>query len=97
MGRVAVNFESISKFEKQMKDNSMKLVDILELMKNDSVQYEEMIESKAGDLYKEVMIRELEKEKNIIMNNSEEISKRLSWITNSYRDMFEEIKESIGK
>ncbi len=97
MGKITVDCQSIREFGKKIKEESNQLVDILELMKKDSLTYEKMIDSNAGNLYKEVMLRELEKEKEIIKKNSEEWLKELTWIADTYNEMIEEIKESIGK
>ena len=96
MNKVTVNSQSIIDFGNKIKEEGSKLTSILDSMKKDSILYSDMVDSDAGNLYKEVMLLELEKEKKHINESTELVANKFLWIAGKYNDTTEEINKKVG-
>ena len=91
MEKILVNSDSIKAF-----GNKIIVADIIRDMYKDSVLYNDMVDNKAGNLYKEVMLRELKKEEEKIINNNEVINNIFSDISERYNDTISTISNSVS-
>lgn len=90
-----IDANSIKLFgDKIIKENN-KLLDIIMKMYDDSIKYDDMVNNKAGNLYKEVMLQVLLKEKEKITNNNEELNRIYTNIYNTYTDTINKISSSV--
>ena len=96
MEKMLVNIESINTFKEQIVEENNKLIDILTKMYDDSIKYDRMVSNKSGNLYKEVMLRELLKEKDKITNNNETIENIFSDVIKTYEAAVQDAKKSVG-
>ncbi len=96
MKKIKFNKVQIEEFGKKTKVNNEKLVAILENMKNDSVLYQDMVDNKAGNLYKEVMIRELDKEIKRVKDNNVNVANKIIFAAQKYGEFEEEIGEKVN-
>ncbi len=97
MANRIIDSKTIMDFSKNIKIHGDKLNDILENMKKATVAYNDMVDTKAGNLYKETMINELTKEQKKLMNRCNIISNEFSEYANLFRDANTTISESVGK
>ena len=97
MGKVMVNYSTVMEFSKKFKVESKKLDDILANMRQVCINFQDMVDTNAGNLYKEVMINELEKERDLLNKTSEKISKEFENYANLFKEKDELIHERVGK
>ena len=96
MENIKFNRETIKEFGEKTKNKNAKLVEILEKMKNDSVLYQDMVDNKAGNLYKEVMLRELDKEIKRVNDNNESVADKIIFAAEKYLEFEEEVGEKVN-
>ena len=96
MEKTLVNIESINAFKDSILQENEKLIEIIEKMNEESIKYSSMVNNKSGNLYKEVMIRELQKEKENILNDNEEIKRKFTEIIKIYEKVVNETSKSVG-
>ena len=96
MEKIVFNSSKIKEFADFITENNNRLINILDKMEKDSDTYSEMVDSKAGNLYKEVMLRELEKEKKKILENNEVIVNKFIYASQKYDEFSENIKERLS-
>ncbi len=92
MDKVSVTAETLSDLSNVLKTESEKLLDIVSNISQATINYEEMLISDAGELFRSFMVQEQEKEKNKIIKNNEEIADKLFDFSNIYI----ETKDRIG-
>ena len=92
MDKVYVTAETLSDLSNVLKTESEKLLDIVSNISQATINYEEMLISDAGELFRSFMVHEQEKEKNKIIKNNEEIADKLLDFSNIYI----ETKDRIG-
>ena len=92
MDKVYVTAETLSDLSNVLKTESEKLLDIVSNISQATINYEEMLISDAGELFRSFMVQEQEKEKNKIIKNNEEIADKLFDFSNIYT----ETKDRIG-
>ncbi len=97
MSKITINSETIFNFGNKIKDEGSKLVSILEDMKKDSILYADMVDSDTGNLYKDVMLKEIEKEKKHINESTEFVANKFLWIASKYNETNDIIAERVGK
>ena len=91
MKKIEANVKEIEEFNKKIKYYNDELKKVLEDMKKDSILYEDMVDNKAGNLYKEVMQRELNKEIERVDNNSILINDKITYAISKYREFIREV------
>ncbi len=96
MEKIIFNREVIKDFGNKTKEENNKLVSILEKMKNDSILFQDMVDNKAGNLYKEVMLRELDKEIKRVNENNTNVADKLIFASEKYTEFEEEVGESVN-
>ena len=96
MGKMLVDIESINIFRENIISENNKLLEVINEMYEDSIKYERMVDNKSGNLYKEVMLRELQKEKETIINNNETLQKLFTEISSIYKSAVDETQKSVG-
>jgi len=92
---VIVNAESVKEFGNKIIEENNKLLDIVIKMYNDSLRYVDMVDNKAGNLYKEVMLRELLKEREKIINGNAILDKTFKDIYETYSETYDSIENSV--
>ena len=97
MTNVMVDSRTLQDFSKNIITERDKLNEILEKMKKASVLYQDMVDTKTGNLYKEVMLRELIKEQNKLNIRCNLISKEFNDYATLFMIASEKIKESVSK
>ena len=90
-----IDANSIKVFGDKIIEENNKLLEIITKMYDDSVKYDDMVNNKAGNLYKEVMLKVLLKEKEKITSNNEELNKIYTNIYNTYTDVINDISSSV--
>ena len=91
MSRVNVVADTLSELSNTLKVENEKLLEIVSNIANETINYEDMLISDAGELFRRFMIEEQEKEKNRILLSNQEIADKLLDISNIYRDTDVEI------
>lgn len=91
MSRVNVVADTLSELSNTLKVENEKLLEIVSNIANETINYEDMLISDAGELFRRFMIEEQEKEKNRILLSNQEIADKLLYISNIYRDTDVEI------
>ncbi len=97
MKDVRVDILTVEEFGKEVKEETKKLIEILDNMKKDTLRYEEMIDSKTGTLYKETMHKVLDKEKDKVEYQGNSIGDKFINSAKSYHEAVDKIKERVKK
>ena len=92
MNKVNVTAVTLSDLSNVLKTENEKLLDIVSNISQTTIDYEAMLISDAGELFRSFMVQEQEKEKNKIIKNNEEIADKLFDFSNIYT----ETKDRIG-
>lgn len=96
MKRIVTNAEQLKEFGTKTKNECDNLVKILENMKKDSILYQDMVDNKAGNLYKEVMLREIDKEIKRVNETGTSVSEKIIFASNEYNKFKEEVGEKVN-
>lgn len=97
MKDIKVDILTVDEFGKKIKEESQKLVNILDNMKNDTLKYDDMIDSKTGNLYKETMHKVLDEEKKRLEEKGTYVGNKFITAANEYTKAIENIKEGVRK
>ncbi len=92
MGKITVDTGTLLKLSDKVKKNNNKLLSIVTDIKDMTVYYNDMLISDAGELFKEVVIKEQEQEQKKILENDQLIAEKLSSFAKIYGEAFSKIE-----
>ena len=92
MSKIVVDANTLIELSKSVKDNNEKLLNIVNNIKNTTIKYNNMLISDAGELFKDIMIKEQEKEQEKIILNNQIIADKLS----SFGIIYSDTDKKIG-
>ncbi len=92
MSEIKVDISTLRNLSNEVRTENEKLINIISDISKYTLEYQNMLISDAGELYREFVINDIEKEKEKILANNVEIADKLSSIS----DIYEEVKEDIG-
>ncbi len=95
MKEIEFNKVKIEEFGKKTKSNNEKLIRILEDMKKDSVLYKDMVDNKAGNLYKEVMLKEINKEIERVKKYDSLVADKIIIASEKYAEFERKVGEEV--
>lgn len=95
MGKVIVDSKTILDFSKVVQNESNKLVTILDKMNKISILYDDMVDTDAGNLFKNTIKEQIKKEKDKITVDGICYEKLFSSIAVAYNNINTEIQRSI--
>ena len=94
--KVTVDYNSIKDLSNKLRVEFDKLGTIIDKMRDISVNFSDMLDTSAGNMYKDVMIAQLDKEKEVIGKKRDMLCKIFDDNSLIYDSTFNNIKKNVG-
>lgn len=95
MSNIKVLPDTIKEFYNILDQENDKILSLVSDIEKTTIEYQDMMVSKAGRLFNEYMLQEQLKMKNIINNNKSEVLEKYLLSSIEYSDVITDIRRSI--
>lgn len=93
MDKLLVSYNTLKDLSEFLKQENEKLYDIVENIKNVTIQHHDMLISEAGELFGKYMVSQQDEEKSQILLNNQDIADKLL----SFSDIYNDTDGKIGE